>query len=409
MKIERLILFTASFPYGKIEQFLETEIKFLSKHFSKINIIPYSYGKSNEKRSLPKNVESTLPIMGINNAQILFTEIFNLAPIFFIIKEIIKKNAYKDLNCFMEYILVGIRARKVISSHQVRNILLDNLNSLIIYFYWGNISTAIIPFLKKYNIPIVARFHGGDLYEHLHEEHCGFPFREEILQALTYAILISEHGKKYLQQRYNNLNCKSKIFRLGVIDKGISTQSSDNILRIISCSNIIRIKRLDLVIDALSKINFFVEWTHIGEGDLKEKIIKEASILPANIKANFKGYMKNEELREYYSRNHLDLFLNVSESEGVPVSIMEALSAGIPVFATNAGGTSELIDDRIGKLLPIDLTADKLSKEIENYFYQPEIEKLKLRENARKRWNELANAEKVYSSFVEFLTGINDY
>ncbi len=180
-------------------------------------------------------------------------------------------------------------------------------------------------------------------------------------------------------------------------------------MRIISCSNIIRIKRLDLVIDALSKINFFVEWTHIGEGDLKEKIIKEASILPANIKANFKGYMKNEELREYYSRNHLDLFLNVSESEGVPVSIMEALSAGIPVFATNAGGTSELIDDRIGKLLPIDLTADKLSKEIENYFYQPEIEKLKLRENARKRWNELANAEKVYSSFVEFLTGINDY
>ncbi|MFR4320263.1 MAG: glycosyltransferase [Blautia massiliensis (ex Durand et al. 2017)] len=38
--------------------------------------------------------------------------------------------------------------------------------------------------------------------------------------------------------------------------------------------------------------------------------------------------------------------MNVSSSEGIPVSIMEATSFGIPGIATDAGGTKEIIRDK---------------------------------------------------------------
>ncbi|NJK95527.1 MAG: glycosyltransferase [Bacteroidales bacterium] len=45
------------------------------------------------------------------------------------------------------------------------------------------------------------------------------------------------------------------------------------------------------------------------------------------------------------------MFLNTSLSEGVPVSVMEALSFGLPVIATDVGGTGELINDEVGMLI----------------------------------------------------------
>ena len=55
MKNKNLILFTHGFPYGKGEQFLETEINILSLSFDYILIYPISL--EGEKRDIPKNVE----------------------------------------------------------------------------------------------------------------------------------------------------------------------------------------------------------------------------------------------------------------------------------------------------------------------------------------------------------------
>ena len=74
--------------------------------------------------------------------------------------------------------------------------------------------------------------------------------------------------------------------------------------------------------------------------------IKEMSReLPENIKIDFRGNVKNSDLLEVYKNNQFDLFLNVSLSEGIPVSIMEALSFGIPCIATDVGGTKEIVID----------------------------------------------------------------
>lgn len=52
-----------------------------------------------------------------------------------------------------------------------------------------------------------------------------------------------------------------------------------------------------------------------------------------------------------YSEHPVDVFINLSTNEGVPVSIMEAISFDIPIVATDVGGTSEIVTDETGILV----------------------------------------------------------
>ncbi|NCO54621.1 MAG: glycosyltransferase, partial [Bacteroidetes bacterium] len=67
----------------------------------------------------------------------------------------------------------------------------------------------------------------------------------------------------------------------------------------------------------------------------------------------------------------VDLFINVSESEGIPVSIMEALSAGIPVIATNVGGTNEIVNNDVGFLIDKEFEINTAVNIINNYLNSP--------------------------------------
>ncbi len=92
--------------------------------------------------------------------------------------------------------------------------------------------------------------------------------------------------------------------------------------------------------------------------------------------------------------------MNVSESEGVPVSIMEAQSFGIPVIATNVGGTPEIVNEENGHLL----TANPTANEIASSFYDVAFNKEKWknkRKLSHKNWEENFNAEKNYRAFAD--------
>ena len=73
---------------------------------------------------------------------------------------------------------------------------------------------------------------------------------------------------------------------------------------------------------------------------------------PDNLEHHWKGARSNSEVRSFMMSEPVDLFLNLSQSEGLPVSIMEAMASGIPAMATDVGGTSEIVTNRNGWLLP---------------------------------------------------------
>jgi len=76
-----------------------------------------------------------------------------------------------------------------------------------------------------------------------------------------------------------------------------------------------------------------------------------------------------------------DIFVNPSYSEGLPSSVLEASSIGLPIIATNVGGTSEIINDKNGFLYdPGNI------KELEQYLQdiiKDEVLRAELAKNAR--------------------------
>ena len=183
---------------------------------------------------------------------------------------------------------------------------------------------------------------------------------------------------KYLgsQKRYPDSFCSS---------------STDNSLRILSCSSATPIKRVHLIIHALKNWNssFRIEWTHIGGGQLLDELNEMARTElggKTNVVARFLGSLSNIEVQQYYCSNPVDLFINVSEDEGLPVSIMECISYGVPAIATNVGGTSEIVTKDTGFLLDKDFSSTDLIRCIEEYINMPEVDRNKLRNTAFASW-----------------------
>ena len=80
---------------------------------------------------------------------------------------------------------------------------------------------------------------------------------------------------------------------------------------------------------------------------------------------------------------------------------MEALSFGIPVIATDVGGTSELVSDKVGELISSTFTTESLGQNIEKLLNLNSKELLLLRSNARSIFELKVNAKINYLLFYQ--------
>src|SRR5690606_13386262 len=95
-----------------------------------------------------------------------------------------------------------------------------------------------------------------------------------------------------------------------------------------------------------------IEWHHFGDGLEFEELKKKIKTLnKKKIAVILHGWATQADILKFYELYFVNWFVNVSESEGIPVSIMEAMSFGIPVIATDVGGTSEIVNTDTGYLL----------------------------------------------------------
>jgi glycosyltransferase involved in cell wall biosynthesis len=92
----------------------------------------------------------------------------------------------------------------------------------------------------------------------------------------------------------------------------------------------------------------------VGNGPDFEEVKERMAHL--GIQKNFRltGFVSDKNLPLYY--NVADLFALPSKSgEGLPLVVLEAMACGLPVIATNVGGTSEVMCEDYGKLVPPNL------------------------------------------------------
>jgi glycosyltransferase involved in cell wall biosynthesis len=281
-------------------------------------------------------------------------------------------------------------------------------NDIIIYSYWLTSSALATTFvrIKGYSFKRVARAHHIDLYEELNKEKY-LTFRSVLVSELNAIYTISNHGLLHIQKQAPSRNLS--ISRLGTKKPAKILVPSDNNKFInVSCSYITPIKRVHIIAEALSTIQDMpIHWIHFGDGPLRSGVESKAKEL-LNLKSvtfEFKGATPNDELIEFYENNFVDLFINTSASEGLPVSMMEAQSFGIPIVALNVGGVSEIVvDDFTGKLLPSAATSSKIGIATRSLLSTPKKERDLLRLNALNFWNTNYNAETNYTSFLISMT-----
>lgn len=88
----------------------------------------------------------------------------------------------------------------------------------------------------------------------------------------------------------------------------------------------------------------------IGDGPERERLTAAISSLKAKNTVHFLGWIDNAASL----MGLFDIFVLPSWSEGMPVSIMEAMAAGVPVVASCVGGIPDLVSDGItGRLVPV--------------------------------------------------------
>lgn len=333
----------------------------------------------------------------------LFHKIISLfkLPLLIVIKEFFSSRLLLSRKRFSAF-LHASHYISIIKDHpEVQKIFSRLTPGDILYFFWGRGVCEIIPFVNTKGAKSVIRLHGFDLYEDRNNGY--FPFRKLLFERTNAIIHVSSFGKEYLSNLYPAFKTKFHEFRLGTLFEGKSNPSKDNIFRIASCGRVVPLKRYSLILEALHKFNIPIHWHHLGDGPLLNELKINSQTLPGNIKTFFHGWVNPKEVKKFYISNPIDLFVHVSETEGLPVSIMEALSCGIPVLATDVGGTREIIDSSVGKLLPADITPNSLFKEIETFLLKEMAEKKEIRNSALLRFESMCNAQSLAKDFIRFL------
>lgn len=389
---KNLIFVTDSYPFDNGETFIENEIVYLAEYFKKIYIFSLNM-TGIQTREIPKNCEvfridinkyqkkSLLKALPILKDKIYFRDYF-------------KNKFQKRVRNF----LLNSKAieEKILEVIKVKNLSKD---SLIGYSYWFHNSAYALGVLKEKNIigKVISRAHRYDIFL----ESGSQPLKKEILEKIDKVYSVSYMGEEYLKNLYQS----NKILTSYLGTNGgefLERKSLKNII-IVSCSNITPVKRVELIVEGLSnlKSNKKVKWIHFGDGIEKEKIEKKVLEKLKNIDYELRGHISNQEILKFYKENNIKVFLSTSLSEGLPVSMMEAQSFGIPIIATNVGGVKEIVNEKTGILLSANPQIDEITEALEKIINLDEKEYNNLRKNSYEYWSENFRAEKNYRKFIE--------
>ncbi len=386
--------------------FARNEYDYMTNVFDEIIVFTYP-GKEEKYEELSQTYNMQYKIVGKKIIKTCFSLSF--------IKWLMEKDVRKEILMNFGFTLYHMKKMAYILYYglfhcEVQNIIKDsnmNTEGAYVYSYWLSRTAYAASRVKGANIK-VSRAHGFDIYKERTPLNF-LPFRKFIHDHLDEVCFISLQGKEYFMQEVYSNDCdKNKVFRLGSYNRVpiIKTLREKQKITIVSCSSIIQVKRLDLIIRVLSLLpNEFV-WYHVGDGELRTELEKEAERYLKPDSYYFMGNVDNEKILSFYESIDADLFINLSDSEGIPVSIMEALSFGLPIIARNVGGMQEIVNDKNGVLIDDIENQEEVINKLTCFLKKWRMNKHRYLEYAVAIWKEKYNAEVNYKNFFSCLSDL---
>lgn len=416
-----LIILCGNFPYGFAEPFLEVELNYLQRHFQQITICNTNLNQGDRQAKF--DVPDFVRVVDFDLNPTFFDKVlaFMKAPLDDGVSEeisIIKSAFHSSLTWGkLKTMLVSKLRARLLAKSLRETCISDYGANTFLYSYWADDAALASVFLKS-DLPQLTTFcrvHGWDLYFE-RSSYYYLPFRKLIFNGLDAVFPISENGKNYLLSHFDTIIDQGRIYqsRLGIrtVDALPNQAREYRRFRLVSCSNLIPIKRVELIIRALSHITELeIDWTHFGDGSEQQKLQSIAVKLleqKENIAFHFPGRLPNWKVLEYYSNHTVDLFITLSKYDGIPVSIMEAMSFGIPTLATDVGGVSEIvINGKTGFLLDQEVDPKDVAEVIENVASMDSKAYDALRKEAKNIWGTFYSADINYPAFCDKVLSLN--
>jgi colanic acid/amylovoran biosynthesis glycosyltransferase len=255
-------------------------------------------------------------------------------------------------------------------------------------------------------IMLVSRSHRFDVWA---DENPGgyLPFRGVIARHAHRLLPSSQEAADHLRQVLPVSPDRVVVAPLGVDPpyEPDSWRDRDEIL-VVSCSTSAAVKRLPLVAASVRRAaegdpGRRWSWIHLGTGEEQVKAVLADG--PPNLDFESTGWVSREEIYAFYLSRQPNCLINLSSSEGVPLSILEALSMRIPVVATAAGGTAEMVDDSVGALLPVAVDAVTASAAIRRVVDAGESLRVAARDRFETRGSPAVAIDALRRNVPEFL------
>ena len=173
----------------------------------------------------------------------------------------------------------------------------------------------------------------------------------------------SQHLKNFIDK----IGFDKNIF---VINNGVNIEQhnkvvlENNIIQLLVVSRLVSQKNIDSIIKAVKVMeNENIILNIVGDGSEINNLKLLVKKYKLDKKINFIGKIENTKLNEYL--NNADIFIQASNYEGLPHSILEAMNFEIPILSTDVGGCSVLLNKgERGYIIPMPVSEVEISEGI---------------------------------------------
>lgn len=344
--VRRLAIVTSRFPFGSAEPYLRTELNELAQYFERVALLPVHFGRG-PAQNVPPRVEvlnwplygSALMRRALHIAALRSAAVTQTLHDLFSSKDPGRlKNAAVTLK--------GLALADWIAQRGYDHI----------HAYWlSTPATVALLAARVAGVNWSATAHRWDIYERNAFDVKG--------RTAAFVRAISARGAADIWERMPALAERVVHLRLGAAIAQAPTElrRGDGILRIICPAALVPVKGHADLLAALAQLRSWgvnVQCTLAGRGYLREVIEQQSEALGLRACVEFAGFIPADELHARYREGAYDAVViasrsdGVTEMEGVPSALIEAMAAGVPVVATDSGSIKELVDGDCGWLVP---------------------------------------------------------
>ena len=241
----------------------------------------------------------------------------------------------------------------------------------LIYSHYLLNSYAALRLKKKYNLPLVAIEHWSEVNKDVLKSYVKYS-GDKVYSIADKVIAVSDSLKSMLNKHFH----VDALVVHNLVGEGFdyNPTSQRSTFNFVTVGSLFHVKGYDILIDAFAKIasvNNNFRLTIVGDGNQRPLLQQLITKHNLQSKVSLVGRKSRAEVADILLNS--DVYVSSSRNENFSVSVLEALSIGLPVVATICGGIRECINDSNGLLVPtenVDRLSDamlKISQNISNY------------------------------------------